>query len=381
MFEDVDMNDLSFKEMESNVPILTFEHSLTVSEKEDIVYEIMGNNQIKQVYFVDGVDIDTIEFIKLLLEYSTGITDRYIEKAILMRNTSEIIDDILNMNFQNPATWYISFKNNGVSYEVIDIPNFRIMEKYLNITKNKIEKRATSNLEKVLLAYDIVKLFDYRNEESLDSIPSVIREKTANSKGFNLVFSTILTRLGIKTYVGEMINNADISYITFAEIEDKKYSISGIYLFDPASDSLPLARYKDNGIRRLNYNFFGLAIDSINYLKTGDELTGILSVLSIESEKFRHQRMEILSKRDNGISKRAIEESMGVDIDFIYEKCSSAKVIDIDTIMAVIANACYVSDYTENREIDIMKIIRDNYESRKDELFRPKSCLDNELLD
>jgi len=376
MFEDMDINDSSLEVTECNVPVLTFEHPLTMEEKEKIVYEIMGNNQLKQVYFVDEVDIETIEFVKLLLEYSADVMDEHIEKAILMRNNNAIITDILNMSFKNPDTWFVSFKNNGVSYEVVDIPSLRIMEKYLTMAKNKIEKRASSNLEKILLAYDLVKLLDYSNVDDLSSIPVIIKDKVANSKGFNLLFNTILNRLGVKSYMGEIIANSDISYITLVNVEDEKYSIDGMYLFEPTSDNLPLKKYKDNGVRRLNYNFFGLSVDSFYDLKTGDELTGILSVLAIQSDVFRHQRMDILSKRDNGISKRAIEESLGISIDEIYNKCFNAKLIGIDTIMEVIASVCYANDYTENKKLDIMSIIKNNYENREQELFESKIVTD-----
>ena len=380
MFEDMDINDSSLEVTECNVPVLTFEHPLTMEEKEKIVYEIMGNNQLKQVYFVDDVDIETIEFVKLLLEYSADVMDEHIEKAILMRNNNAIITDILNMSFKNPDTWFVSFKNNGVSYEVVDIPSLRVMEKYLGHAKDKIENRASSNLEKILLAYDLVKLLDYSNVDDLSSIPVIIKNRVANSKGFNLLLNTILNRLGIRSYMGEIISNGDTSYITLVNVEDEKYSIDGMYLFEPASDNLPLKKYKDNGVRRLNYNFFGLSIDSFSDLKTGDELTGILSVLAIQSDVFRHQRMDILSKRDNGISKRAIEESLGISIDEIYNKCFNAKLIGIDIIREVIASICYVNDYTENKELDIMSIIKNNYENREQELFESKIITD-EIID
>jgi len=350
-----------------------------MKEKEEIVYEIMGNTCLKQVYFVDNTDIDTIEFVKLLLEYSTDILDSDVEKAILMRSTDNIIADILNMNFKNPSSWFVSFKNNGVSYEVVDIPSLRLMEKYFNGVKERVEKRSTSNLEKVLLTYDIVKLMDYSDNEELDSIPIIIKNKTANSKGFNLMFSTLLSRVGIKSYVGDMITDGESSYITLASVEDEKYGISGMYLFDPASDSLPSKKYKDTGIRRLNYNFFGLVIENLNYIKTGDELSGILSVLSIQNSKFRHQRTELLSKRDNGISRRSIVESLGEDMDTIYDKCSNITPIDIGIILEVIANVCYANDFTENKDLDIMKLIKDNYEAREKELFRERLILEEQI--
>lgn len=125
----------------------------------------------------------------------------------------------------------------------------------VNTIVDNIEKYNLSELETIMYVYDIVKyrLYkkdenDYRNSRDLDRILLENNDAIVCSGYSNLVVA-ILNSLGIKAK--PLISFEENHQRLMVNIEDDKYNINGIYVFDPTGD------------RRLN-------VDDVNYISKYD---------------------------------------------------------------------------------------------------------------
>jgi len=276
----------------------------------------------------------------------------------------------LSSNYDNPDTWHVAYDVNDNSFSLADIPKCRGFYTYIDRINLLSNIEELSDFEKLLRVYDIVKMYDYSYDNSNISLPTIVDNNSANSYGFNKLFSFILNNLGFSTFVGrEKDSDGNISYVTVVDVKDDKYNVDGIYLFDPSMDSLPKETYKSDDIRRINYNYFGLNLSDIDYSLYGDSLIGALGILSINDFDYSLEKKNL--NRDSIISKEFFEINRAFPLKYkdLYERISSSVPISFDTISLAIENI-----YGENKNVeDYYSLIRENYESRKGELFSLKT--------
>ena len=179
----------------------------------------------------------------------------------------------------------------------------------------------------------------------------------------NKLFSYVLTEMGYKTFIGKTNQDGDASYVTLVLVDDSKYNIHGIYLFDPSMDTLSKEEYKKEDIRRINYNFFMIPLKFMGKLTFNDKLSGILSFLSIDDYNYSKEKI------DNCKIPRLLKEkdklliSFDKDYEDIYNIIKKSKKVDIDKIINI--NDVLYKNKSENYN----KMLKDNYSLRKDELF------------
>jgi len=353
-----------------NVQNISFDHPLTVSELEEFKTIIFSLNNLQQIYFKGTIDVDSIETIKNLLAISGFVDDSLVEKYVVKIFSRNDMNRILSSNYDNPDTWHVAYDVNDNSFSLADIPKCRGFYTYIDRINLLSNIEELSDFEKLLRVYDIVKMYDYSYDNSNISLPTIVDNNSANSYGFNKLFSFILNNLGFSTFVGrEKDSDGNISYVTVVDVKDDKYNVDGIYLFDPSMDSLPKETYKSDDIRRINYNYFGLNLSDIDYSLYGDSLIGALGILSINDFDYSLEKKNL--NRDSIISKEFFEINRAFPLKYkdLYERISSSVPISFDTISLAIENI-----YGENKNVeDYYSLIRENYESRKGELFSLKT--------
>jgi hypothetical protein len=344
---------------------LYFDHPLSVEEINEFKTVMIGFSSLSQIYFKDDVDVASIEKIKNLLHLSSSLNDSKIEKIITCNLSEEETNYVVNSNYENPDTWSISYYRDGNNFLVDTIPRVREFFGYINKIRNVIRKEKLTPLEKIFRVYDIVKLFDYVDDNKTYSFPDIIIDNKTNSKGFNKLFSYILNKFDIPNYV-TTIKGVDgkKSYITLVAICDSKYKIDGYYLFDPSMDSLPKDSYKDD-VRMINYNYFGLKLEEFNLNKYGDTLTGLLQILSISDYEYAKEKISM----DKEVkTRREINKMFTLfrsNLDTLYNLMHNVNSIDVN----VICNLCD-NVYGEKIRKDYKKIVKSNYLDRKKELFK-----------
>ena len=342
-----------------NVQNLLVDHSLTPIEIEEYKNLIFSLNNLQQVYFKDNCDIKTMETIKNLLTISEYIDDSNIEKYVLFNLSNEEKENFLNSNFENPDTWQIPYEKESDNYTLTDIPRFRVLKNYVK----KLIDNNLSSVEEIMKVYDSVKMMDYKTDEEIIQLPLIVQENSADSYGMNKLFSYVLTEMGYKTFIGKTNQDGDASYVTLVLVDDSKYNIHGIYLFDPSMDTLSKEEYKKEDIRRINYNFFLIPLGFMEKLTFNDNLSGILSFLSIDDYNYSKEKI------DNCKIPRLLKEkdklliSFDKDYEDIYNIIKKSKKVDIDKIINI--NDVLYKNKSENYN----KMLKDNYSLRKDELF------------
>ena len=325
-------------------------------EVQDIIFSI---NTLIQITFKDGTEVSDIENIKHLIELSPICDDKKIEKLILRRNSVQDIKKILAMPYENPDTWHIAYEINKDNYTLTTLPNYRILEEYIDIVLSCV-KQDMSPLEKIKEVYDFIKLLELDKDGS-SHIPDIVKKRRTNNLGFSLLFSKILERLGIKSFIGKIERDGKTEYISIISIEDEKYDASGIYAFDPASDSLPKNVYKSDAIRKISYNFFGLRLEEMQNTKENDKLMGTLSLLV--SDSFDFSKRKIIPKE-----KEKLESIFNITLDILFDRIKKTKKIKDEKLVELFLSTIHKEDFLGlNRNIE--ELLKNNYYLRKKEIF------------
>lgn len=224
------------------------------------------NNDIEEVYIECHKDsfLDTLDLIN-------NPTKKTIIKCheISLKEYSELLNNI-NLNNLNVL---VDYQEENTPIKIEDLYNLS-----LTVSKvvNEINKYNLSDLEKITYVYDIVKYriykkdnLDYLNNRDLDRI---INGDTIVCSGYSNLFNAILTSLNIKTMpiISYTVNHQR----SIVYVNDPKYNIDGVYVFDPTWD-----RRKDTSEKHyLNrYNYFLMPIGR-SKLTARDEVSDVLEV-------------------------------------------------------------------------------------------------------
>ena len=339
-----------------DVQNLVIDHSFSNEEIESIKDLVFSPNNLQQIYFKGDCDYKTIELVKNLLTISDYAVDSAIEKYILIDLTPKELLMLLSSTFKNPSTWNVPYSKNEDTYELTDIPRYRTLNTFIR----KLFNGNLSQTEQIMKVYDEIKLFEFDTESTNTQLPDIVSDKKTNSYGFNFLFTYILKSFGYKTSIAKIDSKGEESYISLVEVNDPKYNIYGLYIFDPSMDNLPKEKYDNNDIRRVNYNYFMLPLSVFLRNKYGDSLTGALSLLAIDDLKYSEEKKE--NCKSNAVLKEVEQLLKVFNIDYskLHEKLKNSKPISIEQLLEM------VTVLYQNKLNDIIK---DNYLNRKEELF------------
>lgn len=350
------LNDEALKYV--GVTNLDFKTHLSKDELVEVQNLIFSINTLLQVTFKDGTGICDIEDVKHMIELSPMCDDKKIEKLILRKNTREELKKILSMPYQNPNSWHIAYDIKENNYMLTTIPNYRIMEEYIDIVLSCV-KDDMSPLEKIKEIYDFVKLLDLKDKGS-SRLPDVIRTRIADNLGFSLLLKELLNRIGISSYVAE-INRSQKENIIIAYVKDEKYHLNGLYVFDPASDSIPKAPYNSEAIRKVNYNFFAIPLYDIENTKDQDKLMGITKFLVSDSLDYAERQIDQKERKN-------LEKNLCKKYDELFAIVKKTKRITDEKKLDLIISTLHQEDFLGiNRNIE--ELIKNNYYLRKKEIF------------
>lgn len=329
-----------------------------IEELKQIFFSI---NNISQIYFQKDVDVKSIETVKYLLEISPTMDDASVEKYIL--NTENIdLEELLDVNFLNSNTWFISQKNKNMDNNMISIDRYKETLQHIEKVISKIDKVEYSVIEKVALIYDFCKSLTLYNSVQNDLL-SILSSSKVSKNGYSFVFSELLNRLNIKNYIGEAIVDKESLEVVIADIKDEKYGIEGIYLFDPFSDYIDSKDVPVDEYKGLNYNYFAIRLSDYSKTVFSDKLTGILNCLIHDSE-YDLEKLRFSSER----TLKKLELAFGVDFLKLHKKVEDTKEISDEDKIKIFSMV--------NSE-DMHELIRQNYLKRKNKLLN----YDIEFLD
>ena len=237
MFEEINENQNFIFDF-FNIQNITFNHPLSIEEIESFKQIIFNYNNLNQIYFKDEIDIDSIETIKNLLMLGNFVDDKKIEKIVIKDLNDTERNRLINGVYLNPDTWEIPYESKNKDYSLGTIPKCRSLNTYIGRIKKAIKEEKLSESEIIIRVYDIVKSLDM--DENFKDVLDIISNNKSSKKGYNIIYNYILKELGIKSYVGTIKTEEGQGNITVIYIDDKKYSIEGLYVFNPLYDYIML---------------------------------------------------------------------------------------------------------------------------------------------
>lgn len=349
-----------------NIQTFSFNHKVTEEELLTIEESLLTGESIKEIYFKEDIDIKSIGQIRSILESSKWVEDNNIEKYILIEYEMNQLNQILDINYLNPNTWKISYIRTDGAKEMYSITECRKIIEYFDTFITEINNKDLSPLEKICLIYDKVKLLDYKDKKN--SLLEIIEHEYTNSYGYNLLFQELLNRISIKSYIEKVKSSDENRFISIIEINDNKYDINGVYLFDPYSDSLPKSEYDEAIIRRINYNYFCISIKQLNKTIYKESITGIFKQFLVPRKSMLTDRLDELNLLDKNEIKK-LNNVFGSNYESLYEKLNNTKEIDETKLFDIINKTINSSRKQTINNINIIDIIKENFYLKKKEMY------------
>lgn len=113
--------------------------------------------------------------------------------------------------------------------------------------KQVIDDNDFSPLEKITMAYDIIKSFYYKDSAINSQASQVVNNGTFRCKGFVEFFNKLLNELGMTTFFLNVTIRqgkfSDLHVRSIVQVVDEKYQKNGYFVFDPTFDSVSNVRY------------------------------------------------------------------------------------------------------------------------------------------
>lgn len=185
------------------------------------------------------------------------------------------LSDVTRIKAETPIT-DISMAVGG-NLMPITIDDFSKSFELIDSIVKEVEFLPLSPLEQIMYVYDIIKNRVY-HEESKDQCPFISRDLVSSllneeivCAGFSKNFIETLDKLGINATTFDIrdYNGEDVHVRALVAVEDKKYDVDGLYLFDPTWDSKQI----DAGIESMNSYFcFARTIDEMSSLDRENDL-------------------------------------------------------------------------------------------------------------
>lgn len=236
------------------------------------------------ILYINGAYEDIVEYLKRnpeLLDKEIVLSEFLeLDKGTCLK-LKEAFKDFPNIKLMvNGNTELISLKQYEETVNAIDV------------LVDKISRYNYSPLEQLILAYDLIRDRFYVKEDENDNY-SVSRDLTSTllgdkivCVGFANIFDAVCKKLNIKSNMFFLINRSDDSRghaRNMVYLHDEKYSIDGLYFFDPTFDC---KKDMENNFL-FSYRFFAK-----DYIEM-DELSGY-SYLPRDFELFDEERFDLL---------------------------------------------------------------------------------------
>lgn len=125
------------------------------------------------------------------------------------------------------------------------IDDFIKMREFFNTFKETYHPETLSELEKITLAYDHCKFFQYTEEKTENktesrSIAKIISRGDIVCLGYSRIFCELLREMDIKSFIMHVYETdpeVDGHARVIVNIQDNKYNVNDKYMFDPTWDS------------------------------------------------------------------------------------------------------------------------------------------------
>ncbi|MBR6690989.1 MAG: hypothetical protein IKL65_06620 [Bacilli bacterium] len=263
-FEFLDINEDEYTNLENSI----IYKSETLTVDCDKFYQSVFNvfNQINKVFYnekekfeKENINILADDFGNNKIVFDFIKKNKDLKVIFSVEDFKEIVDNLKNESYPNLK---IYFKN---SDECISYKEFYDMHSKLNEIVNFVNHYNLSQLEKIILIYDIVKSNEYKKENSNEdygisrNLNQILNSNKIVCVGYSNLIDYLLTNLGIKSNTMTMrYKNKNVGHErNYIYLKDDKYNINGVFFLDATWDSKRNNEYLDNYRYFLKpFNFF-----------------------------------------------------------------------------------------------------------------------------
>lgn len=263
-----------------------------------------------------SINFDNINNYDLLLDFLNKV--KSVRIIISSQDNKDFDSFISSLNEDGLDNVFIKYQ---FSSDEASLKDYKSMMSKINGLINTIKGFNLSELETVMVVYDIVKSYKY-GELSIEdpslsrSLHNVLMNDSCVCAGFSNYFNYLLNELGInsKPIILGYNNILSKHQRSIMYVKDKKYGVSGIYMFDPTFDC------KRNDNYANNYDYFLQSVEYFNkvfkdeYIQTdwigNYDIYNLLSMEDIDNLSFIES-----ANISRGIS--YLYRLMGRDSDFI----------------------------------------------------------------
>ncbi len=178
----------------------------------------------------------TITTIPQILEYAKSQDLSKYKKAIICLENKdyENLEDLRQLNFDI----FIQVTNDS---GICTLDEFQYMRQILKQFRDYYSTFHLSPLEKVTIAYDCVKFYQYNETEASAyysrTVAKVLDTGSIVCAGYSRFFCQLLKELGMNAYL-LFVGQTDSDHVrVMVNIQDEKYGVSDLFVFDPTWDS------------------------------------------------------------------------------------------------------------------------------------------------
>ncbi len=169
-------------------------------EEESKIKDILFSfNEVKQIYFTDKANYQTIEKVKYFLDISSYIEDEKIEKIIYSKLDDEELKSLLSLSIKNPSTWTIAYDKHKNTIYTTELPRFRSLYSYLSKVRASLEGLNEKEKFKVLSE----ELKDFKRIDESHNLIEVLERQELGPGDYERTLSKLLRDNDIASYIGK----------------------------------------------------------------------------------------------------------------------------------------------------------------------------------
>lgn len=373
-YGDPSLNPDKYSSNESELKIYNYYYSAYVSGILRQAVAIGG--AIPRIRDTYNGDIDD------LISKINSTEDLNSKKVIYISNEINDIDHLTKLKETYPDKEIIINWNNELSF-IDDVISAVYM---INYYKSVIDDNL-SPLEKVTMAYDIVKSHYYKESEVKHTMKSRYITQMVNNDyivclGYTNIFNRILKEMGINASVLELSQKSGDKVVdharSFVKLTDEKYNIDGYFIFDPTWDSISKEHYyqfNDQFARyykgkKDGYNKADSLVSYVHFLVPLQSYETIFSnshdeKITLQNNKKLDSKLvhDLLHTNQNNNTEKAISTSSFVNLLYNVKLAEGYKPEDIPKL---IQESLYISQYGYYKLDAINEVLTSKLQNRED---------------
>ena len=228
-------------------------------------------NQFKVKFGIDAWDEGSLNVLYVIYDFHNENAKEYIAthapipriKLLYDGNIDDLISKINSSpNLSSTEVIYIPNEINNVDHlnKLKDsFPNKNIFVQWSDDTlyidevisatymidyyKQVINEADLSPLEKITMAYDIIKSFNYKKSHKGSQASQLFNSGAFKCRGFIQFFNKLLSEFGITSRDMSVKINHTLHARCIAQVYDEKYQKNDVFVFDPTFDSISNVNY------------------------------------------------------------------------------------------------------------------------------------------